>query len=408
VGVRRAERYHVNMSEVTSVIPVRAEVVRDVKAEDFFPLFTVTQAVERKQIMNQFINDVLKEGEDYGYMPGDTRKEKKKVLLKPGAEKLCSIFGLAPRYVKETVIEDWTGSEHLGEALFYYEYRCQLYRGDRFMGEGIGSANSWEEKYRWRESKRKCPTCGAEAIIKGKEEYGGGWLCWKKNGGCGGKFADGDQSIEGQPGGRVPNPNSADVVNTCQKMGQKRAQVAAVLVVTNCSDAFTQDLESEEADRIDTGGHPVGTQAAADHVRDRKLADARAIQSSPSNEGKKQEATEMPVPVPLQGLFANLEKPGYMKQGLELMLRMLREAMPLSGEAEYRRLIQKHHVQKGCHVDVLKAAILEMWQVAEFARAQKAQTDADGKFHATDDDLPQFDAPKTEPEQGVLLGAEAK
>lgn len=36
----------------------------------------------------------------------------------------------------------------------------------------------------------KCPTCGANAIIKGKEEYGGGWLCFKKKGGCGDKFTD--------------------------------------------------------------------------------------------------------------------------------------------------------------------------------------------------------------------------
>ena len=80
----------------------------------------------------------------------DSRKEKKKVLLKPGAEKLCSIFGLAPRYEAEQIIEDWTGKEHGGEALFYYRYKCQLYRGDRFMGEAVGSANSWEAKHRYR------------------------------------------------------------------------------------------------------------------------------------------------------------------------------------------------------------------------------------------------------------------
>jgi hypothetical protein len=36
----------------------------------------------------------------------------------------------------------------------------------------------------------KCPTCGVNAIIKGKEEYGGGWLCFKKKGGCGDKFTE--------------------------------------------------------------------------------------------------------------------------------------------------------------------------------------------------------------------------
>jgi len=33
-----------------------------------------------------------------------------------------------------------------------------------------------------------CPECGADAIIKGKEEYGGGWLCFNKKGGCGMKW----------------------------------------------------------------------------------------------------------------------------------------------------------------------------------------------------------------------------
>lgn len=34
-----------------------------------------------------------------------------------------------------------------------------------------------------------CPNCGKDTIIKGREEYGGGWLCYKAKGGCGAKFA---------------------------------------------------------------------------------------------------------------------------------------------------------------------------------------------------------------------------
>ena len=46
-----------------------------------------------------------------------------------------------------------------------------------------------------------CPSCGKKgAIIKGKEEYGGGYLCYKKKGGCGAKFKDlPKQVLEGQP-----------------------------------------------------------------------------------------------------------------------------------------------------------------------------------------------------------------
>ncbi len=34
----------------------------------------------------------------------------------------------------------------------------------------------------------QCPKCGKDAIIKGQEQYGGGWTCWKKRDGCGAKF----------------------------------------------------------------------------------------------------------------------------------------------------------------------------------------------------------------------------
>ena len=37
---------------------------------------------------------------------------------------------------------------------------------------------------------RVCPKCEKPAIIKGKTEFGGGWLCFKKKGGCGAKFTD--------------------------------------------------------------------------------------------------------------------------------------------------------------------------------------------------------------------------
>jgi hypothetical protein len=36
-----------------------------------------------------------------------------------------------------------------------------------------------------------CPECGkSKAVIKGKAEYGGGWLCFGKKGGCGAKWQD--------------------------------------------------------------------------------------------------------------------------------------------------------------------------------------------------------------------------
>lgn len=268
------------MSETT--IDTQAVVAREpaaaVRAEDFMPLMRVDQAVERKGMINQFIAKVLVENEDYGKMPGG---QTKKVLMKPGAEKLCSIFGLSPRYVKEIIVEDWTGEKHGGEPLFSYEYRCQLYRGERFMGEAIGSCNSWEAKYRYRwmpedqvreradfdrlMKRGSVKTIFEPVFALDKRETDGKygkpaqyWDDWqqaitdktarftKKL--LGKKEYDGWERQVDTTLYRVPNPDVADVINTCQKMAQKRALVAAVLVVTNCSDAFTQDLEDQMQD----------------------------------------------------------------------------------------------------------------------------------------------------------------
>ncbi|KKL19998.1 hypothetical protein LCGC14_2459880 [marine sediment metagenome] len=100
-----------------------------------------------------------------------------------------------------------------------------------------------ESKYAWRKPSIKCPDCGTESVIKPKKEYGGGWLCWAKKGGCGSKWEDGAAVIENQSTERVPNPDLPDQYNTVLKMSNKRALVASVLNVTAASDIFTQDLE---------------------------------------------------------------------------------------------------------------------------------------------------------------------
>jgi hypothetical protein len=259
------------MASAELIVSPEKEMQR-VRAEDFLPLLTVDQAVHRKNQINEFIGKVLNEAKDYGTIPGSS----KRCLLKPGAEKLCSIFGLAPRYETVEVIEDWTGEKHGGEPLFYYEYRCLLSRGDRTAGEGIGSCNSWESKYRYRwvtegnlppgTDVRKLASRESRVIefdfaIK-KAETGGQygkpaeyWKRWQDAIDDGTATETQKETRSGkvmaawEMGGvqyRIPNDQFADVINTCQKMAQKRALVAAVLVVTNCSDSFTQDVEDFE------------------------------------------------------------------------------------------------------------------------------------------------------------------
>jgi hypothetical protein len=205
----------------------------------FMPAMSIESAVERYNAVTEFVSRVLRNDVDYGVIPGT----EKRTLLKPGAEKLTTFFGLSTRFELLERVEDWTGEGHGGEPFFYYLYRCRLMRGDVLIAEGDASCNSREAKYRWREAQRACPACGVAAIIKGREEYGGGWVCFRKKGGCGAKFPDGDQSIESQQTGRVFNPDIADQVNTIQKMAQKRALVGSVLLAVNASEFFTQDVE---------------------------------------------------------------------------------------------------------------------------------------------------------------------
>lgn len=202
------------------------------------PMMTVAQAVERYNVLVTFVQTVMKRDKDFGVIPGTGTKP---TLLKPGAEKLCTLFGFAAKFSLTDKIMQW--GDDGSEPLFAFTYKCTLTRHGLEVAEGEGSCNSREKKYRWHSGERVCPTCGKPAIIKGKAEYGGGWLCFAKKGGCGAKFKAGDPAIESQSVGKVANPDIADVINTLQKMAQKRALVAAVLIGANASEFFTQDIE---------------------------------------------------------------------------------------------------------------------------------------------------------------------
>lgn len=161
----------------------------------------------------------------------------KPVLLKPGAEMLCSLFGLRPRYNPITLVEQWE------PALFHYRYECELISIEtgQVVGSGIGSCNSMEDKYRWRKAERTCPICGLENIRKSNKDDG--WYCWAKTGGCGAQFKGTDPAIVDQKPGKVPNEDIYTLVNTIDKMAQKRSLLAATLVATGASAYFTQDIE---------------------------------------------------------------------------------------------------------------------------------------------------------------------
>jgi len=217
-----------------------------IEAGALMPVVSSDMMLERYQTIVEIKDKVMKPGVHYGVIPGAGDKP---TLLKPGAEVLSTAFMLYPDFetLNEPNLETlFSGLTEPGKVPFFqYRYRCVLKSRDgRFtVGTGIGSCSSWEKKYRYRNAERVCPNCGKNAIIKGKAEYGGGWLCFEKKGGCKAKFNDGDTRIEGQQAGQVDNPDIAEVINTIDKMAQKRALIAATLVAVGASDFFTQDVE---------------------------------------------------------------------------------------------------------------------------------------------------------------------
>lgn len=232
------------------------------------PVATLEQAKERYELFKKFVSSILVKGQDYGEVPGTD----KPTLKKPGAEKLATFFGLHPAFIPLQSENDWTGKDHNSEPFFFREYKCQLTRNGDLVGEGIGSCNSWEKKYRYRWVNEMDLPAGfdtskydhkdgsisefAFAIEKGETsgKYGKPTEYWQKfrdaiTNGTAREFdkKSKDKTYKAyEIGGKVyaiPNKDVADQVNTIDKMAQKRAFVAAVLLATNASDYFTQDME---------------------------------------------------------------------------------------------------------------------------------------------------------------------
>lgn len=213
--------------------------IMEVQARPAFEL-EISSARAQRQIQNRmeilkFIGECLVDGTDYGKIPGCGDKP---TLLQPGAQKICSLVNVYPdphveikeltnehrEYVVTTVLR------HMGT--------------DTVVAKGAGSCSTMESKYRYRSSSRVCPNCGKDTIIKGKQQYGGGWICFEKKGGCGSKWPNGAAEIEQQETGQIDNKDLADVYNTCLKIAVKRANIAATLNLSGgWSEHFTQDLE---------------------------------------------------------------------------------------------------------------------------------------------------------------------
>ena len=160
----------------------------------------------------KFVNSQLKDGKDFGKVPGIA----KPFLMLPGAQKILSRYLVRPEYTVTNRVENWdTG-------LFNFEVKCVLcsMRDDSILGEGIGSCNSYEEKYRYNWVTKK--KLGNRRALAQREKTG--------------KYGD---YVEY----KVQRTDLASIHNTILKMSKKRSVIDASLTLSNASEYFTQDIE---------------------------------------------------------------------------------------------------------------------------------------------------------------------
>lgn len=187
---------------------------------DLYPQMAMSLDVARAQLkaLREFVSEILVPGEDYGIIPGTA----KPTLLKPGAEKLCEVYALTPEVEIIDKVEDW----HARPPFFHYTVKVRLVsrRSGKVMGEGIGSCNSRESRFadRWM-TEKQARDQGIDTEGLPSKEFDGKYGKYRKV--------------------LVVNEDTPTLVNTIQKMAEKRALVSATLKVTRASAIFTQDLE---------------------------------------------------------------------------------------------------------------------------------------------------------------------
>ena len=182
-------------------LPTRAEA-----AEGFTAIAEFQQACQQYMV----------KGVDFGSpFPGSDKMS----LLKPGAEKVCRLAGVADRYEVLESICDYD------KGLRMVTIRCNLANlaTDQIVTSGMGECSSYESKYRYR-----------WVYIREVQELGlvpGTLLSRTRTGRNGGEYTQ----------YRLENTDIVDQFNTVVKMARKRAMVDAALGIARLSEIFTQD-----------------------------------------------------------------------------------------------------------------------------------------------------------------------
>lgn len=171
------------------------------------------EAINRFQ---KIVHANMVKDQDFGVIPGT----QKPTLLKPGAEKIAKLLGLADTYDILDRQENWA------DGFFRYLVKCSLVHlaTGTVISEGLGECNSMETKYRYR-------WLWSSELPEGFDKDKGIKRWVSSRGGT------------KVPQYRVDNDEIYSQVNTVLKMAKKRALVDAALSAGRLSNVFTQDIE---------------------------------------------------------------------------------------------------------------------------------------------------------------------
>lgn len=173
----------------------------------------LTDMKAKYDFLQEFFKTIMVKDEDFGVVPGT----QKPTLYKPGAEKLCELYGFAAHVKSKEEERDFeTG---------YYRvvYTLQLVHraSGVVVGEGVGECSTFESKYRYRwvsENKVPAHLAKEDLLFEEKEGQYGPYRSY-----------------------RVPNEDLFSQWNTVLKMAYKRAFVGLTLQCTRSSGIFTQE-----------------------------------------------------------------------------------------------------------------------------------------------------------------------
>jgi hypothetical protein len=216
-----------------------------------------------------FMKDVMepsskgKTDGDYGIIPGTD----KPTLFKPGAEKLCELYGYAPTIKsREELIDNESGHYRVVVTIALVQKGTGA-----VIAEGIGECNTREGRYFYRWGFEKDIPLGVDkASLKTRTGTG-------RNGRPYTMY-------------RIENDDLFTLWNTVLKMAKKRALVDAVLSATRSSGIFSQSMEQIN-DWIEAEYEVVGSDdepevpAGRDNPADDDDLTPPAPQPSTSNEG---------------------------------------------------------------------------------------------------------------------------